>query len=1437
MRKYLLLMLTILMGAMWSSVDAKWIIGERKSASQLKAGDTIVLEQASRDKYLGYYLQAVDTENGVECLEGIGAGSASVLVLEEGPLDIRTGEATVYIKLLENGKYLGKNDNWSGDEGCGLVDDIANAANFQIISCGEPIPWSNVYGWDDYKSEENYKKDEDGTKWYRDRTTGEWFNSSMYSKVQNWESNSSGRGSDDESIGLCWSKRTDSYKYLGYWSSMKPKVILWTYTDTNQWNAYSATYEKSLQDDLSELIQAYMDEGDYLPGTDPGFYTEESVDAYNTAMQQALETSVIGATDDEYIAAMDALKAAHASLLSSRNPLTDGYYYFVVAFEAYLNEYGHEKAAYVNEAKKQLYQKTFDPENIDFVFEVTKAEEDNEYWVKSFVTDMYVGTPSDWYGQSIPADVEKDEPQNLRYYTGKCTGKWFWSSHSQYWCSYTYLSGNGTPSDSDGDLWNWGQWGDGGVVSDQYNCWYLRKITDESVLADFEVQKAQHQRTTELKKLVQEGTDLYGKLFVYNPDYTTKLITTVSGGVNEEPAEDNQLTFSSISTQGVTFSDKYEFLIDDDDTTYMRGSGYIRIKLKEPKQILTFVYNTRDPEGRGSNPEWQQWGEEQRPALIDLYAYNTVAGDSVFGSAITTGIDMSTLPLPATYTFNFGRPVDRIAFYVTKNASGSSKFSISEFQMYEAKADEAQSQYYTTEGLAPKADALNEILPTMREIVSNNTATDENIETMRAAIEAVKGMYADTTELAALIAEAEVVLNGTEVGDGMGQLSDQALADALRAAITDARANAFTAPVSLAAVNAAITAVTEAKNNFMAGIKSIEEGKWYYIVNNDPNTRAGEAGAEDSFCYGSAIYFKKKETSSSLTKWGLFDDASMTLNAENNPKAMWRFVAVEGTDYYAIQNLYTGYYMGDYAGDDINLPYSETPVPYEIAFVGHGQFLLYPRGGNNKKNFALWPEGADNDVVCHEANPNTASAWTFIEIDPEEQEAISISDFSFNLIDVMAVPYAIKDIAEVNEGVHTYAIKKMTQEIQNIDGVEQMVTTVELYEKNEFAAGEPCILALGDWESSEEDAPFEDFDLLIPFPTGDIVDHTHKFVANGIVGSLHSSTPEPITAVSTGKEFVPFTSGFGAQTGVIDPSTYRGEVTGVETAATLVIIGELNAISDRDPADVNGDGNKNTADVVAVYTFIEQGAASGFAREAADVNRDTNVNTADVVAIYTAIIGNAGSKSFAKSGGFYPGAETIDGSDNVLTILVESTDDLAKIPVTLYLTNPTNGITAVEATLVAPVDVKKFVYDEEEEDFVYDPGTRWTKGHAPMLAAGTEEHGADGFFISIADSKTRDFKETEGAIITVYFDGSDLGDGDYTVKMKDAISVAVGDITYTSADVDAAFSIKDGKVTAVNSAVINGAAAAKTVYGVDGKKVTSAQKGQIYVIDGKTVKF
>ena len=156
--------------------------------------------------------------------------------------------------------------------------------------------------------------------------------------------------------------------------------------------------------------------------------------------------------------------------------------------------------------------------------------------------------------------------------------------------------------------------------------------------------------------------------------------------------------------------------------------------------------------------------------------------------------------------------------------------------------------------------------------------------------------------------------------------------------------------------------------------------------------------------------------------------------------------------------------------------------------------------------------------------------------------------------------------------------------------------------------------------------------------------------------------------------------------------------------------------------------------------------------------------------------------------------EIIPGSDNVVSIVVQSTNDMAKIPVTIFLSNPTTAITSVEASLIAPVDVHKFLYDEEEEDFVHEKTDRWFRGHAAVMNAGTEEHGADAFFISVADNKTRDFKGTEGAIITVFFDGSELGEGEYAVQMIDAISVAKGDLVYTSPNMTAAFTVTEGVV-------------------------------------------
>ncbi|MGN1236760.1 MAG: hypothetical protein ACI4TS_04880, partial [Bacteroidaceae bacterium] len=1012
---------------------------------------------------------------------------------------------------------------------------------------GEDIPWSNCVSWGFETVLREGHEGED--------------------PIASWRNPASGKVPTDNSVGFSYSPDEKSWTYLGSWNRAD-EIWFWQYTDTNEWNVYGVNYISDLQGDLTSLIDIYLAEGDVIGGTDPGYYRQEVADEYNEILQQSLLISMGSYTDEEYQEAINNLKAAHAKLADATIPITEGYYNIVSAFDDFLNNFGVEKAVYANTTAMQLYYTTFDAKDSKFVFNITKADTDDEYYVEHFTSGTYVGTPAEWYNSIPPMTANKEEAQNI---TLRLPGKWFWGSHTQHRTSYTpYAASTPTASDSEGAVTSWGVWSDPCTVENNSNLWYLRKITDESLIAQFEEEKKQATLDATLNELIKSGSELYQNLFAYKTEFDKPLITRASGGVDEEPAEDAQIRFSSIRKQGIENADRYEYLIDGDSSTYMQGAGYITIKLDEPKQNVTFVYETRGAK-EGGNAQIPTWGMNERPAKVSIYGANTLEGDTVYGGAIYNNVDMSEI---GPVTLNLGRPVNRIAYQVNANATGGNYFTLGEFQIYEAVVDEAESQYNTTPGLKEPADAMMSLIQLKKAVVAGNTTTEDDIREMEAAIKAVKSLYADTVELANMIAEAEIMLNGVEIGEGMGQLSDGELATNLTAAIAEARKNAFTTPISVSAVQAAMSAVSTAFNAFKAGIKTIEEGKWYFITNLD-DKRAGDQGAEDAACYGNAIYLKDKYNGASVTKWGLYDKESNQLNADNNPKAMWRFVAVEGTEYYAIQNMYSGYYLGDYAGDNINLPVSQTPIPYEIAYVGNAQFNIIPMGPANRKKFALWPEGAENDVVCHELD-GTTSAWTFVEIDPEAQEAISISDFGMNLIDVMALPYNFSNVADYNDDVFTYAVKKITQE-ENEAG--ELVSTIELYEKSEFAAGEPCIIALGNFK--DENAEVESYDLVLPFPT-EMIDHTVPMVANGIVGGLHTIKFDYTTAVSTGKIFKPMEAGggFDSQTGVIDVTTYKGEVEGVETALTLTVTG-LPAIPESgETGDVNGDGAINSSDVV-----------------------------------------------------------------------------------------------------------------------------------------------------------------------------------------------------------------------------------------------------------------
>ena len=1198
-KKLLILFALALTAATWTTMDARWVIGERKNASQIQAGDTVVLQFVARESQSDRYLQVADesyTDRDLIIGQGLGIGSAAIITFEEGPTDIRTDAPTLFMKFVENEKYIKAKYYVWDPPGMTLTPSVDEAAPWQVLSCGEPIPW--------------YEEDNSFTHW-------EFADDAL---------------TDDNSVAFSVSTSETGFAYLSYWVGTGNQLpITWAYCTGNQWNAYSVTYEKDLRDDLQQLIDSYTSDTEYLGGTDPGFLSQEEVDTYENLLQNALLLCYDGtATDEQLLEAYNGLKAARANMGESMVPMTEGYYYIINDFEDIANNGVTPKAMYLNDVTSTYYWGPFDETDIKFVYKVSPYEDD-KWTVQNFKDGTYLGISQSFQGSFSPTT----DPSNyVDLYCWRGTGSWCIKTHNgtRLWTMSAY----GDPETSDeasNRVWAY----NGREVTDKPHLkwgWRFQRVSDE-VMDNFMDVKQQVDRTRELSELVSEGKELYSKLFNYTMD-EDGLIKVVNGDVYDNPPNADCQISGTIKGDGASYlymAGKYEYLIDEFDSTYVKCSDYIQVDISQtPVQTVTFKWETRCASMNYGNANQHTWGVEERPNVVEIYATNDTVnggewvkvGGNTFGT-VTDEERANPFP-PVTYTLDMGETYKFIRYVVKSNAKGGSGCTLSFFQLYGATEDKTTSQYYTTEGMKEAADALKALTQTSTAIVNENTATEQDIQNMKDAIAAVSALYADTTELAKLIAECEVMLQGVEIGDGMGQLSDETLKTNLETAIADARENAFVSPLSPTAVKTAEAAIKEAKAAFKAGLKSFEVGKWYFITNLDED-RFGEAGAEDAFCGGSAIYLNNKRPGASVTKWGLFDQASMTLNADGNPKAMWQFIPVEGTDYYAIRNLYNGYYLGDYAGDNINLPISEKPVPYDVAYVGNGQFTLTPKTKTNTKGWSLWPEGFENDVICH-APGTPASAWTFIEVIPEEQEAISISDFSMNYIDVMALPYDVKNIADYNEDVHTYAVKKITQETDEDTG--ELVTTVELYEKDEFRAGEPCIITLGNLDPAVE---FEEYDLIIPFPT-ESVDHSYNFVANGIVGGLHDTSCDAGVALSfDGKQFEAVGeggSGFGAQTGIIDLNTYKGEVEGVETGLTLVIRGMAELPDLKDPADVNGDGSKNTADVVAVYTFVEKGEASGFTREACDVNGDGSVNTADVVAIYTAIIGSegAGSRAF-----------------------------------------------------------------------------------------------------------------------------------------------------------------------------------------------------------------
>lgn len=955
---------------------------------------------------------------------------------------------------------------------------------------------------------------------------------------------------------------------------------------------------KSFIDRISESGQSY--EG----GTDPGAYPEDKANAFQNALIAAVLMLEEDHTEDEYLETYNNLVAMQEDLESSVNPITEGYYRIVSAFPGFVNTQNVEKAMTVNDGGI-LGWATLNESDPKQIFKITPIG--NNFSIQNYSTDQYVkSTNSADLSQPVYMSTTESTQQVI-----KAIGSLqFLISNTFYDVSY-HPEGHSNGYGSAGNIVTWNQ-------NDYVNglsTWYIRYIGTEVPDSLAQI-KEQLNINSNLTSLISEAQDLKSKTITFIK--TPGLITEA------DDADETHNQFSSNAKD--PGEGTYASLIDGD---YSSEAAFFHSNWHEPDLGIPHYIQVdlRTNPVQEFDLTWARrasyYGVMDSPTEVIVSAANdTTKWDSITTLNITW--NSGTAPQIQTISdINLGASYRFVRFTVmktTQNRHGAMEepfFSLSEMQIVGLTVDQPHSQYYYLAGMKDAVDNMTAAANTASAALINNTGTQADVDNLQKAVDAVKALYVDTVALNEAIAQGQYYYDNTEVGDGLGQTTQEAK-DALLAVINEVKGTSTSDPLVKADVDAATQKMIAANTTFAKSIHSVVADTWYYIAST-AQYREGEAGEDNAACKDQVIYASGPNNTDNLM-WGLNAEGSQAYLYD--ARSMWRFIPVANSNYFYIQNLGNGFYMGTGNGEHAAIKVSYEPVPYSVNSLGGGQFEFVP--ANTGSTLPLHAKGADNNVVQYDdGGANSASSWTFIPvIDGNADDMMLVYSSQTDFTDVLCLPYDFSGISELNDDVHTYAIKSITQEQTDT----ALVSTIELYEKDEFKAGEPCILWIGNPTPGVDGEATE---IVFPFPTSVTASPVN---GNGLSGCLHGQGYSAGVGYSNGHEYLTATDGvgMGAQSGVIDPATYRGAVEGVETAKTIVLTG-LNALPSGNKADVNGDGEINSADIAVVYNYIANGEGSGYTKDAVDVNGDGEVNSSDVATVYAQIAGgDAASKAFVQ---------------------------------------------------------------------------------------------------------------------------------------------------------------------------------------------------------------
>lgn len=792
------------------------------------------------------------------------------------------------------------------------------------------------------------------------------------------------------------------------------------YVDTNAWQIHAVDEPQG-----KEKLQAYMDAYfknntdpavTYPAGTYPGACPADLVEAAHAAYTEAnaaLNADEFTLTDGQVNDLCNRIETSIEKLKTSTFPMADGVY-FIHDSRGLFDGNGNTMFLYGDKGNGQDYISAngnytkpakLDADAVKYLWRVKVVKGDSAT-VQNVLTGLYFThkiAVANHYGLSQSENI-------VMLRKGSETGDKF--NHASFYIKNTKNTERACTNPA-GWLINWNYDNDPG------NQFVFESVTEDELNAVLEEAK-QQVRNEKLASLYSDAVFALNKGISYAPaaDYSLDNDFSAEGALVRHTGEEDNTPWYC-NNKETKETNTYEALTSDgwDGTTFFHSSwssgafepsisknhylvaeleqdatGDILVKVAKratgndfPTQFAVYGAKKFDKE----NPNAAEWKFQ---GLADINYTDSVAvtytdvndkGQKAEGETktIPDAVGIAAMHLDDSYAY-IKLAATKTLFNASNPQTNRGYFALAKLNIWEAAepvvksyTPELQDVQNTNEAVITE---LQKQIEAAGKQVADSSATDDQIASLQAALDAFNNNYPDPSRVTTALAEASSIYNAASskglIGDKLAQYPT-AVAEKLAKVIT--KYQGFNS-VKLADINAAVEEINATVAEFKASIKLPEAGKFYTLRSASKKYEKGSNGVSYRGIIYSAsndattevtndvtpVRYYRMNNASTIQDSASFADADFTklqdtINIAEDARLVWKAEA-SANGQITFRNLATGMYL---TGADGKIYQSIKATPINVEGIAPETFRFNAGKNENGVTMYMNTRAVSNTIV------------------------------------------------------------------------------------------------------------------------------------------------------------------------------------------------------------------------------------------------------------------------------------------------------------------------------------------------------------------------------------------------------------------------------------------------------------------------------------------